>query len=153
MVYGVISHLDDATTKAFFTSKKVAEANVVSSCQLSALVSVLESGDTVFVVSVNRFATVSQFMNFGKFCMSKGVSLHVLAQPYLDIGSGKHWKQSVIRQMMQMVEVERRATGKMAEGFRLSSEMWEYVYRCFEIMNLEVLGQIFSADGVLKRGS
>lgn len=74
MVYGIVSQLDDATTKAFFRSKKVADANVVFSTQLSVLVKVLKSGDIVYVVSVNRFGTVSQFLNFGRFCMANGVS-------------------------------------------------------------------------------
>lgn len=85
--------------------------------------------------------------------MVNGVSLHILAQPYLDLGNGKHWKPSVVNQMMKMVEIERQATGKMAQGFRMTNEQWDYVYRCFEIMNLEVLAHTFSADGVLKRGS
>ena len=96
MVYGIISQFDDATTKAFFRSKKVADENVVCNTQLSVLAKVLKSGDVVYVVSVNRFCTVSQFMNFGKYCMANGVSLHVLAQPYLDLVSGKHWKTSVV---------------------------------------------------------
>lgn len=153
MVYGIVSQLDDATTKAFFRSKKVAEENVAYSTQLSVLVKMLKSGDVVYVVSVNRFCTVSQFLNFGKYCMANGVSLHVLAQPYLDLGNGKHWRPSVVNQMMKMVEIERQATGKMAQGFRMTNEQWDYVYRCFEIMNLEVLAHTFSADGVLKRGS
>ena len=41
----------------------------------------------------------------------------------------------------------------MTEGFRMTNEQWDYVYRCFEVMNLEVLGEIFASDGVLKRGS
>lgn len=131
----------------------MAEENVAYSTQLSVLVKMLKSGDVVYVVSVNRFCTVSQFLNFGKFCMANGVSLHVLAQPYLDLGNGKHWKPAVMSQMMKMVEIERRATGNMAQGFRMTNEQWDYVYRCFEIMNLEVLAQIFSADGVLRRGS
>ena len=153
MVYGIVSQFDDATTKAFFRSKKVADENVVCNTQLSVLAKVLKSGDVVYVVSVNRFCTVSQFLNFGKFCMANGVSLHILAQPYLDVGNGKHWKPSVVNQMMKMVEIERQATGKMAQGFRMTNEQWDYVYRCFEIMNLEVLAHTFSADGVLKRGS
>ena len=152
MVYGIISHLDNATTRVFFKNKKVPDTNVVYSTQLSSLAQVLKSGDAVYVVSVNRFATVSQFMNFGKFCMSNGVSLHLLAQPYLDISSGRHWKPAFVNQMMQMVAMERQATGKMAEGFRMTNEQWEYVYRCFEIMNLEILAYTFSVDGVLKRG-
>lgn len=153
MFYGIISQVDDATTRAFFKNKKVSDANVVYSTQLSSLAQVLKAGDAVFVVSVNRFATVSQFLNFGKFCMANGVSLHLLAQPYLDISSGKHWKPAFVNQMMQMVEVERRAIGHMVQNFRMTNEQWEYVYRCFEVMNLEVLGQIFASDGVLKRGS
>lgn len=153
MVYGIVSQLDDTTTKAFFRSKKVAEENVAYSTQLSVLVKMLKSGDVVYVVSVNRFCTVSQFLNFGKYCMANGVSLHVLAQPYLDLGNGKHWRPAVMSQIMKMVEIERQATGKMAQGFRMTNEQWDYVYRCFEIMNLEVLAQIFSADGVLRRGS
>lgn len=153
MVYGIVSQFDNATTKVFFRSKKVADENVVCNTQLSVLAKVLKYGDVVYVVSVNRFRTVSQFLNFGKFCMANGVSLHILAQPYLDLVSGKHWKTSVVNQMMKMVEIERRATGKMAQGFRMTNQQWEYVYRCFEIMNLEVLAYTFSADGVLKRRS
>lgn len=153
MFYGIVSQVDDATTRAFFKNKKVPDTNVVYSTQLSSLAQVLKAGDAVFVVSVNRFATVSQFLNFGKFCMANGVSLHLLAQPYLDISSGKHWKPAFVNQMMQMVEVERRAIGHMVQNFRMTNEQWEYVYRCFEVMNLEVLGQIFASDGVLKRGS
>lgn len=97
MVYGIVLQLDDATTKAFFRSKKVADANMVFSTQLSVLVKVLKSGDIVYVVSVNRFGTVSQFLNFGRFCMANVVSLHVLAQPYLDLVSGKYWRKYIVK--------------------------------------------------------
>lgn len=153
MVYGIVSQLDDATTKAFFRSKKVTDENVVCNTQLSVLAKVLKSGDVVYVVSVNRLCTVSQFLNFGKYCMANGVSLHVLAQPYLDLGNGKHWKPASMNQMMKMVEIERQANGKMAQGFRMTNEQWDYVYRCFELMNLDILAHMFSANGVLKRVS
>lgn len=153
MVYGIVSQLDDATTKAFFRSKKIAEENIAYSTQLSVLVKMIKSGDVVYVVSVNRFGTVSQFFNFGKYCMANGVSMHVLAQPYLDIGNGKHWKPAVMSQMVKMVEAERGAIGHMVQGFRMTNEQWEYVCRTFEMMNLDILAHLFSADGVLKRGS
>ena len=85
--------------------------------------------------------------------MANGVSLHVLAQPYLDLGNGKHWKPASMNQMMKMVEIERQANGKMAQGFRMTNEQWDYVYRCFELMNLDILAHMFSANGVLKRVS
>lgn len=153
MVYGIISQLDDVTTRELFRNKRITEENIVHINLISHLVNVVKSGDVVYVVSVNRFATVSQFMNFGKLCMSKGVSLHLLAQPYLDLGNGKHWKTSVMSQMMRMVEVERYAIANMSNGYKYSNEYWEHLCRTFEIMNLEVLAHTFSADGVLKRGS
>lgn len=92
MVYGIVSQLDDATTKVYFKSKKIADANVYTHNQLGVLMQQMKSGDVVYVVSVNRFFSVSQVLYFGRNCMEKGVSLHILAQPYLDLGNGKHWK-------------------------------------------------------------
>lgn len=106
MIYGIVLQTDDATIRAFFKNKRVSDANVVHITQIASLVQMLKSGDVVFVVSVTRFSSVPQFFQFGKFCMSNGVSLHLLAQPYLDLGNGKHWKTSVMSQMMRMVEVE-----------------------------------------------
>ena len=51
------------------------------------------------------------------------------------------------------VESEQKAKGMMAQGFKRSDSQWEYAYRCFELMNLDILAHMFSADGVLKRGS
>ena len=52
-----------------------------------------------------------------------------------------------------MVESEQKAKGMMAQGFKMSDSQWEYAYRCFELMNLDILAHLFSTDGVLKRGS
>ena len=104
MFYGIISQADDATTRAYFKNKRVPDANVVHIIQLPSLMQMLKSGDVVFVVSVNRFWSVNQFLQFGKFCMANGISLHLLAQSYLALGNGKHWKPSVMSQMMRMVE-------------------------------------------------
>lgn len=153
MQYGIISNLDEVTTLELFRSKRVTQEHVVHINAISNLMNVLKSGDVVHVVNVNRFASVYQFWCFGRYCMSRGVSLRILAQPYLDIGRGKQWKPAVIRQIMEMLESERLAKGRMAQCFKLTNEQWDYVYRCFELMNLDVLSCIFSTDGVLKHGS
>lgn len=153
MVYGIISQLDDVTTRELFRSKRMLEDNIIHINFIHELVKQLKSGDAVFVVSVSRFQTVSQFLQFGKFCMLHGVSLHLLSQPYLDLSSSKHWKPSVISQMMRMVEAERGAMARMSSVCKYTNEYWDFLCRTFEIMNLEVLAHIFSADGVLKRGS
>jgi len=105
MVYGIISQLDDVSTVELFRIKRVGKENILHINLLPKLIQVLKADDVVYVFSVNRFMTVSQFVNFGKFCMLNGVSLHVLTQPYLNLGNGKHWKTSVINQMIKMVDV------------------------------------------------
>ena len=52
-----------------------------------------------------------------------------------------------------MVESEQKAKQMMVNGFKMSESQWEYTFRCFEMMNLDILSHVFSADGVLKRGS
>ena len=83
----------------------------------------------------------------------RGIVLHFVAEPYLDIGNGKQWRPAVAKVIASIVESEQKAKGMMAQGFKMSDSQWEYAYRCFELMNLDILAHLFSADGVLKRGS
>lgn len=57
-------------------------------------------------MSAKRFLRVGQVLSFGRLCMSRGVSLRFIAQPYLDITVGKHWKPAVINQMTRMMNIE-----------------------------------------------
>lgn len=95
MVYGFISSLDDKTTKVFFRSKKIRGNNIYSAGSLGVLTSVLETGDVVYTVSCNRFASVRQVYTFARFCHERGIILHFVAEPYLDMGNGKQWRPDV----------------------------------------------------------
>lgn len=152
MIYGIISNLDDQTTALIFQGKKIPPNNIVTYSQLINNMS-LQTGDVVYVMHVNRFSSVCQFMMFGKFCMENGISLHVLVQPYLDLTSTRRWKPAIINLMRGMVDVERKAMGRMSSAGKYTDEFWEYQCRTFEMQNLEVLGQIFASDGVMKRGN
>ena len=91
MIYGFISSLDDETTKVFFRSKKIRVNNIYSAGSLGALTSVLQSGDVVYTVSCNRFASVRQVYTFTRFCHERGIILHFVAEPYLGLeGVGSH---------------------------------------------------------------
>ena len=139
MIYGFISSLDDETTKVFFRSKKIRVNNIYNAGSLGALTSVLQSGDVVYTVSCNRFASVRQVYTFARFCHERGIVLHFVAEPYLDIGNGKQWRPAVAKVIASMVESEQKAKGMMAQGFKMSDSQWEYAYRCFEMMNLDIL--------------
>ena len=69
------------------------------------------------------------------------------------MGNGKQWRPAVAKVIASMVESEQKAKGMMAQGFKMSDSQWEYAYRCFELMKLDILAHLFSADGVLKYGS
>lgn len=99
MVYGIVSNLDTTNTLEVFYSNKINENNIVHINHLGNLGGILKSGDVVYVMSANRFLRVGQVLSFGRLCMSKGVSLRFITQPYLDITTGKHWKPAVINQM------------------------------------------------------
>jgi len=153
MIYGFISSLDDETTKAFFRSKRIPANNIYSAGGLGALAEDLKTGDVVYTISCNRFASVRQVYTFARFCADRGIILHFVAEPYLDIGNGKTWRPAVASTIASLVESELKAKQMMVQGFKMNDSQWEYTFRCFEMMNLDILSHLFSADGVLKRGS
>ena len=152
MNFGIVSKMDDETTRVIFRSKKVPMQNVYYSAALGKLGENLKSGDVVHVVSCTRFASVHQVYAFAKFCFEQGVTLRFIAEPYLDIGNGKQWRPVVFNAVRSMMESEDNAKRRMLQGFKMTNEQWEYVFQCFEMMNLDIMSYMFSANGVLKRG-
>lgn len=152
MIYGVISDLDNETTRILFREKKIPNTNVVPSQQLGELVKRLRTGDTVYAISINRFYNVWQLFIFGRFCMAHGISLRFSSQPYLDIVNGKHWKNTVIEHIKYISEMELYCKGRLQQAFRMNNAQWDFLFGCIEYMNLEVLAHTFDSDGVLKRG-
>ncbi len=151
MVYGIISGLDNETTKAVFKQKKISMDRVVHSSKLHYLLNVLKAGDSVHVISVNRFINTIQLLEFGRFCMCKGVNLHILSQPYLSISSGRHWKPSTLKLMEQIIHTEDSAIQYLSKGFRMNDSQWRYMCHSLEMLSLEILANTFASDGVLKR--
>ena len=93
MIYGFISSLDDETTKVFFRSKKIRGNNIYYAGSLGELTSVLQSGDVVYTVSCNRFASVRQAYTFARFCHERGIILHFVAEPSMML-INRHWHDS-----------------------------------------------------------
>ena len=64
--------------------------------------------NVVYTVSCNRFASVRQVYTFARFCHERGIILHFVAEPYLDIGNGKQWRPAVAKVIASMVESGRK---------------------------------------------
>lgn len=153
MNYGIISRLDDDTTTAVFKGKRIPAENIVANNQVDRLAQVLKAEDVVYVISVNRFYNLGQFLSFAQVCQTRGVTVHLVAQPYLDFGNGKYWKTSIRNLLVMMQKIEYSVKTQMTQQMNLTRAQWECIYRGLEIMSLEILARIFSADGILRRGN
>ena len=153
MVYGIISSLDNTATREVLQSKKIRKERMFYNDQLNVLLRVLVSGDVVYVMSVNRFMNLIQLREVSDVCFQRGISLRFIEQPYLNIRKGKHWRDSVLCLTGRMLQLERCARDGMEKSSRFNEEQRCYARQCMERMNLEILAQIFSSDGILKRGS
>lgn len=153
MIYGLYSDRDDATTEAVFKLKHISSANYVSINDLLSLSKQLTENDTVYVMSVDRFTSISEVFLFGKVCHERGVTLHFQAESYLDIGKSKKWRPSIIKLISWIETRGNYAKAEMRHYFTMTNQQWRYVDSCFERMNLAILSAIFSSDnGILVRG-
>lgn len=153
MNYGIIARLDDDTTTAVFKGKRIPADNIVAINQLDRLAKVLKAEDVVYVISVNRFFSMAQLLSFVQLCQTRGVTVHFIAQPYLDFGNGKYWKTSIRNLLVMMQKIEYSVKTQMTQQMNLTRAQWDCIYRGLEIMSLEILARIFSADGILRRGN
>lgn len=92
IVYAVISEKDKQISLAYFKSKKIPQANLVSVSKLQQLIQTLSAGDMVHVVNVDRFPSVETFINFVTILFKMDVSMKILEQPYFDVVNGKRYK-------------------------------------------------------------
>lgn len=75
MIYGIVSEKDDKTSLAYLKSKKVADVNIIHVSRLDVLLLRLVAGDTVYVISVDRFPALYFWSKYPsqKYLKGKGV--------------------------------------------------------------------------------
>lgn len=151
MKYGLYSDLDNNATKVIFKEKKIPAKNMIHIKNGQVLEHSLSEKDDCYIMSINRFMSVTQFYRFVILCQERGVSLHLINEPYLDVGNGKTLKRQMVSQIMQMIQIEYELKKHLGRHMRLTNEQWGVINRSIEIQNLEILSGIYSADGILKR--
>ena len=152
MVYSVVSSEDkNAISMEFFSSKKIPLRNMHSVGSLNVLAEQLVLGDVVWVVDVNRFGSVITFWNFYQVCKQKGVSIKFLANPYLNYSKDKRLKSSYEKLIVYMISIEQKIANDICRAFN-DVNVTE-VQRYAGCISVNILGQIFSTDGILKRTS
>lgn len=150
MIYAIYNALDNANSFEFISSKKVKQQNIFHIDNLNQLGTQLRSGDIVICVDINRFQSVSVFQNFYYFCIKNGISFSSLAQSYLSFGTGKSLKPSyssfiVFLACLEVEMIKNIQSLPSSKGTEKSLAMY------ISSMFINLLGQIFSSEGIIKR--
>lgn len=117
------------------------------------LVQMLGSGDVVFVVSVDRFPSVGVFVTFADAVLKTGASMKILEQSYLDVGNGKHYRQSVEEHLKVLVGLESMNVNRLLGSLKLTVTGKDYVARCVTDITVGILAKTYASDGILNRGN
>lgn len=153
MVYAIISEKDNQTSLAYFKSKKIPQGNFVPVSKLQQLIQVLGSGDVVHVVSVDRFPSVGVFVTFADAVLKAGASMKILEQSYLDVGNGKHYRQSVEEHLKALAGLESVNVNRLLGSLKLAAVGKDYVARCVTDITVGILAKTYASDGILHRGN
>lgn len=152
MTYGIVSEKDDKTGLAYLRSKKVADVNIIPVTRLDVLLSRTVEGDIVYVISVDRFPSVSRYVAFADVVLKAGVSLRILEQPYLEVGNGKHFRPAVAEHLNMLVNLERSNAQRLISAFPLNVAGKDYVADCIADITVGILSKTYASDGILHRG-
>jgi hypothetical protein len=152
MTYGIISEKDDKTSLAYLKSKKVADSRIIHVSKVDALLFNVVAGDIIYVISVDRFPSVSRFAAFAEAVLHAGVSLRILEQPYLEVGNGKHFRPAVAEYINTLVHLERQNAQRMFSTFSFNAAGKDYVADCIADITVGILAKTYSSDGILHRG-
>lgn len=106
MNYGV-TRVNSKVELTSLKGKRIPDINVYNVNQIDILINKLSKGDVVYVVSVMVFPSVWMFLMFADAVLSSGGVLHVISEPYLDVGNGKYYRPSVRTHLETLVKLER----------------------------------------------
>jgi|GEM_PF-5992251 hypothetical protein len=151
MNYGIISEKDDKTSLAYLKSKKVADVNIIHVSRLEVLLSRLVAGDSIYVIIVNRFPSVSRFVAFADAVLMEGVALRILEQPYLEVGNGKYFRPAVEEHLRVLVYLERSNAQRLLSAFTFNMAGKDYAADCIANVTVGILAKKYYLDVILQR--
>lgn len=154
MIYGIYDdRMDTETTISWMRSKKVVKGAMISTTDTPRVIPNLVAGDVVYCAGVDRFVSMARLYEVCSMIYQRNASIRFLAQPYLDMGNGKQWKPAVVRDIQNRIRIEAEYVELLLRKLQLSEGWSWYVRQLVGAMNLRMLAQTYSAEGILKRGS
>jgi len=147
----LISEKDTPTSYAFFNSKKVKREHIFHVSQLKEFCSSMDRGTTLWCADVDRFGSVITFYHFIQFASKRGIAFRSLANSYLDFGGSKSLKPSVVDLILYLATIENKLVNDIMSIGKNGNRAVVEVY-CGALF-IDVLGQVFASDSILRRGS
>lgn len=151
MTYGIYNPaVEDMGVRDVLKAKKISSEAICPVQKIDALLSRLQSGDTVWCASVRCFGSVSLYTDVAVKLFRGGVALRSVNEPYLDMGKGKCWKpqtEALLREIiqMEMLTVRQLASMKVNEAGR------RQIIQSMQRHDIEVVARIFSGEGIMHR--
>ena len=127
------------------------DVNIIHVSRLEVLLARVVAGDTIYVISVNRFPSVSRFVAFADAVLQEGVALRILEQPYLEVGNGKHFRPAVAEYLGVLVYLERSNAQRLISTFSFNASGKDYAADCIADITVGILAKTYSSDGILHR--
>lgn len=147
--FALVDNKDGVNSFELFASKRIARENIYHINNLRELAVRMSPSDSVLVIDVNRFGSVRVFQNFFYFAKKNNISFKSLANPYLDFGGSKETKQSYTDFMSYMAKMEIKLIQDIStlESAKNNPSIPVYI----SAMCIDILGQVFSSQSVIKR--
>ncbi len=152
MLYGVVKYAGQKTSIAVLESKKIKRCNIAEASQMQVLLQRIGRGDTVWAVSVADFCNVTMFYVFADGVVKAGASLRIIQEPYLEVGNGKMWKDSIREHIQLLSTLEQTNVRKLLLALNLNARGRDFVAGCVMDISISILALTYSQEGILHRG-
>ncbi|MFA9379063.1 MAG: hypothetical protein ACERKZ_20310 [Lachnotalea sp.] len=103
MTYGLVNDVVSQIEIAVIKSKKILDSNIATVSNIGILLSKLNGGDSIWLVSVADFPSVSRFAAFADRVLKTGVALKIMNEPYLEVGNGIYCYYRICMKYVRLV--------------------------------------------------
>ena len=153
VTYALVSDLDNKSTMLALKGKGVKDDSCIYLIQnTNTLIKKLQTGDTVVVISIDRFGSVVWMVQIFEYLRQNGVAFKSIQEPYLEFRDGKELKRGVVEYLNQLCADE----ASLIKGIEATCKNPNYtahLSRQVRLLCLRVVQRTFAEKGLIRRKS
>jgi hypothetical protein len=153
MIYKIVSNESYQLTKAFQKNNIPYEGRTYPISRLESVAKRLTPDDTVICLNADKFESVTKLYDFCRTVMNIGANISFTEQPYLNFGNKYKWNDKVGMHVNMISMLENETIFKLNMDLD-SHDRYKYlIYRYISDMNIQILANTYSKDGILNQES